>query len=192
MEKGIVRRLEFPISMGKEALVFKAVDENNTPVALKIYKAETAHFSGRKKYLRGDPRFPRLPQSPFALASLFARKEFRNLRWAERAGVDAPRPLFVTGPIVVMSFVGDEEPYPLLAYQAATASDFKKIMADVRRLYRTGLVHADLSAFNILKGQTPIIIDFSQAVPLAHPYAMDFLKRDVFNILKFFKKQGIL
>ncbi len=52
-----------------------------------------------------------------------------------------------------------------------------------------GLVHADLSEYNILvKGKKPYLIDFGQAVVLKHPNASAFLERDIKNILQYFKK----
>ena len=49
----------------------------------------------------------------------------------------------------------------------------------------------DLSEYNLLWHEgRPIIIDVSQSVERAHPYANDFLKKDINNINDFFKKKG--
>ena len=54
------------------------------------------------------------------------------------------------------------------------------------------MVHSDMSAFNILMHRNkPYLIDLGQAVLLEHPYAHDFLKRDIHNIVTHFKKYKI-
>lgn len=57
-------------------------------------------------------------------------------------------------------------------------------------MYRAGLVHADISEYNIMMSDPPTLIDFGQGVILSHPRAMEFLERDVRNILKYFAKFG--
>jgi RIO kinase 1 len=55
-----------------------------------------------------------------------------------------------------------------------------------------GLVHSDLSAFNILYyRKKPYIIDLGQGVLLEHPRSLEFLKRDINNIVRYFKKYNI-
>jgi RIO kinase 1 len=59
-------------------------------------------------------------------------------------------------------------------------------------MYHVEIVHADLSEYNILMYRgLPYIIDVGQAVVLEHPSAYDFLKRDIHNIVLFFRKYGI-
>ena len=55
------------------------------------------------------------------------------------------------------------------------------------------LIHADLSEYNILcYRKNAYIIDVGQSVPITHPMAHEFLKRDVNNMIIFAKKAGIL
>jgi RIO kinase 1 len=57
---------------------------------------------------------------------------------------------------------------------------------------KAGIVHADLSAYNILMYQDkPYIIDVGQGVLLEHPESIEFLKRDIHNIVQYFKKFDI-
>jgi len=59
-------------------------------------------------------------------------------------------------------------------------------------MYKIKIVHADLSAFNILMfRQKPYIIDIGQGVLLDHPSSSEFLKRDIHNIVHYFKKYDI-
>ncbi|MFW6018214.1 MAG: RIO1 family regulatory kinase/ATPase, partial [Halapricum sp.] len=60
------------------------------------------------------------------------------------------------------------------------------------RLYDAGLVHGDLSEYNIVfqDGQL-VIIDLGQAVTKHHPNADEFLQRDCENVASFFARQGM-
>ena len=59
-------------------------------------------------------------------------------------------------------------------------------------MYKVGLIHGDLSSFNILNhNNKPVLIDFSQGTLVRTPNSEELLERDVRNILKFFKKLGI-
>jgi RIO kinase 1 len=66
---------------------------------------------------------------------------------------------------------------------------YDKISDYISLLYhRAGLVHADLSEFNILYHQGPVLIDMGQSVTLDHPMAKKFLERDIANLARYFKK----
>jgi serine/threonine-protein kinase RIO1 len=69
--------------------------------------------------------------------------------------------------------------------------DLDSILDDVRKMHRAGLVHADLSEYNVMMGDVPYLIDFGQGVVLRHPHAERFLERDVAIILKYFAKYGV-
>lgn len=194
IKKGIVKTIDFPLSTGKEANVFRATTSSGAFVAVKIYKIETAPFFRKEAYLEGDPRFERIKMtSAREVVLAFARKEFKNLQICERAGVHTPKPIYIDKHIIVMGFIGEEGlPYVTMNLSKdADESDLDSLLEDIRKMYRAGLVHADLSEYNVLMGRPPIIIDFGQGVVLAHPRAREYLERDVHNLLVFFGKRGI-
>jgi RIO kinase 1 len=99
-----------------------------------------------------------------------------------------------------MEFAGkDEKPYPLLKdvqLEEATAKKVYDILRDyIKRLYMDAeLIHADLSEYNVLietEKMEPILIDMGQSVTPEHPKADQFLRRDIQNIARYFKKYGI-
>jgi RIO kinase 1 len=53
------------------------------------------------------------------------------------------------------------------------------------------LVHADLSEYNILWDDGPVIIDVSQAVVKEHDHAAKYLYRDIQNVSFYFRKLGV-
>ena len=90
-----------------------------------------------------------------------------------------------------MEFLGKNYvPYPRLK-DADVKKDrklFNEIIRNIKKLYKAGLVHGDLSEYNVLIGDKVYIIDMSQSVLLNHPNAQTFLERDVKNICKFFSR----
>ena len=69
---------------------------------------------------------------------------------------------------------------------------FNKVVENMRKLNKAGLVHGDLSEYNILtKNETPYFIDFSQCTELNSTIANDLFERDVKNMERFFKKLGL-
>ena len=57
---------------------------------------------------------------------------------------------------------------------------------------KAGLVHGDISAYNVLIYKNiPYLIDLGQGVLIEHPNAIEFLKRDIRNVVNYFKKFGI-
>ncbi|NYZ60996.1 serine protein kinase RIO [Candidatus Micrarchaeota archaeon] len=193
MQKGVINRMEYPISTGKEANVFLATTPSEQSVAVKIYKIETTHFLRRKEYLEGDPRYKKFRGRERDLVFAFAQKEFKNLQICERAGVHAPRPLFLEKNIIVMEFLGREgRAYPVMSTVGPAEGDLESILEDMRKLYRAGLVHADLSEYNIMVWEgPPYIIDWGQSVALGHKRSEEYLERDIYNVLKYFAFFGL-
>jgi len=192
IKKGIIQTVDYPISTGKEANVFRGTTPDGSFVAIKIYKIETKPFYRREEYLEGDPRFKKIRHSDKAITEAFARKEFKNLEICEKAGVHAPKPHYMKKNVLIIDFLGEKGlPYPTMDMVGPRSEkDLKHILDDIRNMYRAGLVHADISEYNIMLGKRPFLIDFGQGVIIRHPNAEKFLERDVKNILKYFSKAG--
>jgi RIO kinase 1 len=182
------------VSSGKEARVFYGVDQDSHPVAVKIYLTSTAGFRNRLGYIAGDRRFGKLPSGSRETIYLWVRKEFKNLQLADSAGVRVPKPLAFYKNIIVMEYIGTPpEPAPTFAESEVDQEDCDWTFLAVRSLLsKAGLVHADLSEFNIFKnGRERILFDMGSAVVRSHPQADEFLRRDVSNMVRFFRKRGL-
>ena len=198
MKKGIIRDLKGTVSAGKEARVYLGKGRKGEDLAVKIYLTSAAEFrKGIIKYIRGDPRFEgALPKSFRKLMILWARKEFKNYVLMHRAGASVPKPLAHHENVLVMEFIGEEGVRaPLLKEVRLDYGEYEEIfwrlMKDVKRIYRdAGLVHGDLSEFNVMVWEGKhYIIDVSQAVKVAHPNALNYLRRDLYNLWRFFSKE---
>jgi len=191
---GYIHRLNGAISTGKEANVFKGLDENDNFVAVKIYRVTTSDFKKMQNYIQGDPRFNVRTTNKRQLVNAWVTKEFRNLQRAEEAGVNVPKPIIAKNNVLVMEFIGDQEGDAALPMRHSEIYDpeelLNKIINNMKLLYQdAGLVHGDLSSYNILiKDEEPVIIDISQGMTRDHPISEELLNRDIDNIVKDFKK----
>lgn len=192
----IISKLDYSIATGKEADVYLADPGANIKaenVIIKIFRIETSSFGNRTKYIIGDPRFKKLKPGIYHMVNEWCKKEYGNLRIAEGAGVRAPKPYTFNGNVLAMEFIGEEgkaspklKDIPL----ENPSETLRLILDDLKKLYDAGLVHGDISEYNILlKNGLPYIIDFGQAVVLKHPNAMLFLERDLSNLLSFFSRK---
>ncbi len=192
--KADLQGLVHVISLGKEANVFKALTRDGKKRAVKIYRVETSDFRRMYEYINGDPRFPRVSRNRRKLVEAWCQKEFRNLGIGKEAGVRCPKPYAFAGNVLVMQYIGNETPAPLLKDTIIDNPEetLEEIVNDMKKLYSYGLVHSDLSEFNILYWRKkPWLIDFAQGVSLGHPRAREFLERDARNIANYFSKLGI-
>jgi RIO kinase 1 len=196
MKKGIIKTLEATVKEGKESVVVAAKNKEGEWLAVKIYRVEHCDFKSMWKYLISDYRFERIRKDRWHVVVNWARREFKNMKIAFEAGVSLPKPIAVHQNILVMSFIGEEGiPAPTLVQLEKEELDWQKIYEEVRnemvKLTKGGIIHTDLSAFNILYFDKVYIIDFSQGVTERHPLALQFLERDVKNINDFFKKKNV-
>jgi RIO kinase 1 len=144
-------------------------------------------------YIIGDPRFSHMSKKKHEIIYLWAKKEFRNLSKAFEAGVRVPKPLACVNNVLILEFIGEKGlASPLLkdVNLANPQKYYDEIIQGMKKLYNANLIHADLSEFNILdyKGK-PVFIDMGQSVLKEHPNAMNFLKKDLHNINKFFERK---
>ena len=180
------------ISEGKEAVVCRSKDK-----AIKIYKVLNISYKSQVKYLEADPRIRSFPRTKVGIIYTWVKKEFKNLRRMFKSLVTVPIPYVYKKNILVMSFIGDEKPAPLLHYIIDKIEDKEKIFFDIveeyRKIYnKAKLVHGDFSDFNLLyyKGKV-YVIDVSQAIPIYSPAARDYLEKDIKNILYIGERLGV-
>jgi len=187
-------KLEGVINSGKESRVYLAKSIGGGPLAVKVYLTSTSEFRKRLPYVSGDRRFAHIPSNSRALVYLWARKEFKNLNLARTAGIRVPRPLACLRNIIVMEYIGDlNGRSPTFAESEVDEQDYDWTFETIARLSKGArLIHADLSEYNIFKSNSErVLFDMGSAVDSAHPKAIEFLKRDVYNMVRFFSKRGI-
>jgi|TARA_B100002003_G_scaffold251033_1_gene292715 RIO kinase 1 len=194
ISEGHFEGLESTIELGKEANIFSAV-KGNKSVIVKIYRVNSCNFNKMFDYIKSDPRYATLQGKKRNIIFHWVQREYRNLMKARQAGVKVPTPITFKNHILVMEFIGGDEGAALMLKDDRPKDlekFFNEIIKNMKRLYKAGLVHGDLSPFNILNfKEKPVLIDFSQCSSLRDSRAEEYLKRDVKNICDFFKKKGL-
>ena len=194
--RGYFDKLLGVVSTGKEANVYWATD-GDRDLAVKIYRTSTLDFKKIWMYIVGDPRFAKIKRSTRGMMYIWAEKEYKNLKLANEVGVRVPKPLVQRKNVLIMEFIGEDGiPAPRLKDIKLTSREYeealKKIVEYITILYRNAeLVHSDLSEYNVLWWNEPVLIDLSQAVLISHPLSQEFLVRDLKNILKYFSNEGV-
>jgi RIO kinase 1 len=131
-------------------------------------------------------------------ADMWPIQEWIMLRRAWEAGASVPYPVEQTGDGVLMEFIGDEsQAAPRLVQARLSAGElesaWRQLLDNLRALTDAGLVHADLSAYNLLwwDGRL-VVIDLPQAVEFTtNADAYDLLHRDVANVGDWFARRGL-
>ncbi len=124
--------------------------------------------------------------------------EMAMLERAWRAGASVPYPVERTEDGVLMEFVGDgTRAAPRLVDarldRRSLEEAFDQLVGSLRALTAGGVVHADLSVYNLLWWRGAVVmIDFPQAVDVTtNADAMDLLHRDVRNVCEWFARRGV-
>jgi RIO kinase 1 len=195
VQDGHVAAFGGPVSTGKEANVYEALGPDETEVALKLYRINASDFQEMRSYLAGDPRFDGIGSDKKKTVLAWVRKEFANLRRAMRAGVRVPEPIAVERNVLVMDLVGHAADRARRLAEVNVENPetaFGVVREYMQRLYAAGLVHGDLSEYNLIIYEGELfVIDLGQAVTVHHPNAEEFLIRDCENVAAFFSRQGI-
>jgi len=189
MKKGFVLEDSLsPIKIGKEANVFSAEDQDGNKICIKIYRLETANFNQMYHYIRSDPRFIGLNHKMRKIIFAWVQREFRNLIFARKAGVRAPKAIKSHNNILLMELIGNPAPMVKDKPPKDKKQFFNAVLKNMWLLHKAGLVHGDLSKFNILNdNEKPVLIDFSHGTPPNNPLFRELLDRDAKNIANDFK-----
>ncbi len=203
VDDGLIDEVYYQLMSGKEAQVF-VVSANNEVRCAKVYKESNKRsFKQAAQYQEGRTVRNSRRARAMAKGTKFGQKEAEEAwlnaevealyRLAE-AGVRVPTPYWFLEGVLVMELVVDEDgdPAPRLddvAFDAETARDYHgRMMQEIVRMLCVGLVHGDLSEFNVLIDHSgPVVIDLPQAVNAAgNNNAKMMLLRDVNNMTQYF------
>ncbi len=200
------------LKTGKEADVFlleRAVEDGPAVVmAAKRYRStDHRNFHRRAAYTEGrrgrDSREARAAAKGTAFgravaAGQWANAEWQSLRTFWELGLPVPYPVQIDGTELLMEWIQvDGETAPRLAQTRPSPTLLREYFDQLREAIATmaqhGIVHGDLSAYNLLAaGDRLVVIDLPQVVDLVgNPQGMDFLLRDCANVCAWFRSKGL-
>ena len=203
IDDGIIDAVLSRLMSGKEANVF--VVRCGTEIrCAKVYKeAMKRSFKQAVTYREGRKTGNTRRNRAMEKGSKYGRKQTEEiwqnaevdaLRKLAEAGVRVPVQYGCVDGVLLMELICDAEGdvAPRLSDVAFTAEqavqDHRVLMGYVVRMLCAGLVHGDLSEFNVLVGELgPVIIDLPQAVnAAANNHARSMLLRDVNNLTNYY------
>lgn len=203
VDDGLIDEVLYPLMSGKEADIFVVRCGAETRCA-KIYKdAAKRSFKKAAQYREGRKVRNSRRARAMEKGSKFGRQE-QEEAWQSaevdalyklaRADVRVPQPYGCFDGVLLMELVTDDEGEvaPRLADVHLTREqaleDHALMMQYVVRMLCAGLVHGDLSEFNVLvDAYGPVIIDLPQAVDAAaNNNAPSMLARDVNNMTAYY------
>jgi RIO kinase 1 len=203
VDEGLIDTVVRQLMSGKEATVY-VVRQGDDTFCAKVYK-EANHRSFRQAVDYTENRKVKNTRQARAMAkgTRFGR-EAQEAAWQSAevdalyrlaaAGVRVPTPHNFCDGVLLMDLVADEhgDAAPRLNDVPFSPADARAhhatLLKEVVRMLCAGIVHGDLSEFNILlAADGPVIIDLPQAVDAAgNNHAQRMLLRDVTNLKDFF------
>ncbi|MGY6502608.1 MAG: RIO1 family regulatory kinase/ATPase domain-containing protein [Acidimicrobiales bacterium] len=183
-----------PLSVGKGELEAGGFSRART------FVDDTIYHEGRRFRRSRDRRAVETmtARGKMLLGQRWIRHEHDVLVTLWRAGAAVPYPVEVSGESLYMELIGDaEQAAPRLATARLSpdqlASAFDQLVETLHRMTGEAIVHADLSAFNLLWWRDRlIVIDLPQAAELLHnPNGFALLHRDVERICEWFRRKGL-
>ncbi|AMK75345.1 MULTISPECIES: PA4780 family RIO1-like protein kinase [Methylomonas] len=203
IDSGLVDEVVGSLKSGKEAAVY-VVRCGSEICCAKVYKdAEQRSFKQSVLYQEGRKVRNSRRARAMEKGSSYGRKE-QESAWQNAevtalyrladAGVRVPKPYNFIDGVLLMELVADSDGHPAprlndLEMPAELAREYHAfLIGQIVRMLCDGLVHGDLSEYNVLVGSDgPVIIDLPQAVDAAgNNNARAMLERDVANMAAYF------
>jgi RIO kinase 1 len=199
IDDGVIDEVIRPLKSGKEAAVY-VVRAGEEIRCAKVYKdMRQRSFQARAQYQEGRKIRGSRDARAMAKSTRYGRKE-QEIAWKNTevdalyrladAGVQVPKPYGYFNGVLVMELVTDAEgrSAPRLGEVELSPEQAREyhafLIRQIVRMLCCGLIHGDLSEYNVLVApQGPVIIDLPQAVDAAgNNGALAMLERDVANI----------
>ena len=173
------------MGVGKESDIYDAEHEGGRIVIVKFHREGTTfrHVKRSRGY------FGEAERCSWMLASrLAAEREYEAIATLY-GNVAVPTPIAHNRHVIVIGLVnGREMSNTALGHPVAI---LEKIIAQIKLTYELGIIHADLSEYNVIvcADGNIALIDWPQWVPASHSNADDLLYRDVSTVLSYFARK---
>ncbi len=191
VKRGTISAIGDEIGVGKESVVVEAIKEPELVlgepqgVIIKFHREGRTSFKSVKRvrsHLENKEHFS------WIYAARLAAKREADIMNRLYPDVSVPRLIDNNRHALVMEIAEGD-----LLYRTKLEDPgwfFDRIMEQLKKIYAKGIIHSDLSAYNVFVYDGGVqIIDWPQYVEINHPHADELLERDVRNLLKYFKRK---
>ncbi|WP_436344912.1 serine/threonine-protein kinase RIO2 [Natronorubrum sp. FCH18a] len=185
VEQDTISEFGSPLGVGKESDVYEV--KSYKPHALKYHREGYTNF--REVHKERDYTSDNEHVSWMYTARKAAEREYDILEELY-PDVSVPRPIGQNRHAIVMEKMDGVELSRTRLEDAQVLGVLDLLVSEVARAYEEGYVHADMSEYNVFVSEEGVkVFDWPQAVPVEHENADEFLRRDLTNILGYFRRK---
>lgn len=220
-EQGLISDVLAQVKGGKEANVYRCQTgpgAEDDLVAAKVYRPRrfrnlrNDHMYRQGREIMGTDGRPVKTNDHRLMRAVHKRSDFgvqvRHTSWLmhefttlenlHKAGGAVPRPVASYDNAILMAYIGDEKSAAPALNELDLEPDeatmlFEEVRRNIELMLQQGIIHGDLSAYNILYWQEKItLIDFPQVTNIhTNPKAYFIFQRDVSRVCDYFSRQGV-
>jgi RIO kinase 2 len=185
VERETIGEFGSPLGVGKESDVYEV--RSYKPLALKYHREGYTNF--REVHKERDYTSDRDHVSWMYTARKAAEREYEILEELY-PDVAVPRPIDQNRHAIVMEKMDGVELSRTKLADEQVLGVLDLLITEVARAYDYGYVHADMSEYNVFVSEDGVkVFDWPQAVPTDHANADEFLRRDLENVLGYFRRK---
>ncbi|TYT60829.1 RIO1 family regulatory kinase/ATPase domain-containing protein [Natrialba swarupiae] len=184
-ERETITEFGSPLGVGKESDVYEV--RSYKPHALKYHREGYTNF--REVHKERDYASDNEHVSWMYTARKAAEREYETLE-ALYPDVAVPQPIGQNRHAIVMEKMDGVELSRTRLEDEQVVGVLDLLVSEISRAHELGYVHADMSEYNVFVSEAGVtIFDWPQAVPTDHENADEFLRRDLENILGYFRRK---
>ncbi|MGQ4894692.1 MAG: RIO1 family regulatory kinase/ATPase [Candidatus Njordarchaeia archaeon] len=182
-----ISSIDRKIGVGKESDVWVAYLDDK-PRIIKLFRIGRESFKKIRKW-RGYLFEGVSVKSWMHISYILAEREFSVLRLLYDCDVRVPEPYTYNRHLLLMNYIEGVELFKARIERPLDV--FEAIVREIKKALSCGIIHGDLSEYNIMITPTSdiYIIDWSQYLRKEHNLADSFLRRDINQIMKFFSRK---
>ena len=188
VESGIIIGIGNSLGIGKESDVVEAISEIHQRRAVKFFRIGRISFTDtkRKRSLEKNKNV-----NNWLLINIeAAKREYDFLIKLKSTKMNIATPYFRSMHSIVMDRINGLRLIEIRNLHNPKEI-FYKVFEQIRLAYNENIINGDLSEYNILLDENNdiLIIDWPQAVTLDHPNAEFLIRRDLHNVIRYFKRK---
>ncbi|SDR19363.1 serine/threonine-protein kinase RIO2 [Natronobacterium texcoconense] len=185
VQRDTISEFGSPLGVGKESDVYEV--RSYKPLALKYHREGYTNF--REVHKERDYTADREHVSWMYTARKAAEREHDILEELY-PDVSIPRPIGQNRHAIIMEKMDGVELSRAKLEDEQVLGVLDLLVSELAQAYEIGYVHADMSEYNVFVGEDGVtIFDWPQAVPTDHENASEFLRRDLRNLIGYFRRK---